>query len=226
MGETTHLAARMEQLAGPGMVVVTAATARLVEGHVAVKPMGPTLVKGLADAGHGLRGDGAGRGPGAPRPHRRREVTRLVGRETELGELEQALAAAAGGRGQMVAVVGEAGVGKSRLLSEFVRSLRPAEWRVAETACLSYGPGIGYHPFTAILSTLLGLPDQADPSMLESALGRSLRQGCGRPCGRSSRSASTTWSGRRSSPASAASARSRRSGTSSSRAPAARRCVS
>ena len=70
VGQTTHLAARMEQLADPGAIVITPDTLALVEGHVEVKSLGPVPVKGLADAGGGLRGDGGGLGADPP-PGRR-----------------------------------------------------------------------------------------------------------------------------------------------------------
>ena len=120
IGETTHLAARMEQLAPPGTIRLTAATLRLVEGFMRVNALGPVLVKGLTAPVEvfDLVGTSALR-------HRlqaavARGLTRFVGRDTELAALGQALARAAGGHGQVVALVGEAGVGKSRLVYECI----------------------------------------------------------------------------------------------------------
>jgi class 3 adenylate cyclase len=115
VGQTTHLAARLEQLASPGTTLVTAETLRLAEGHVEVAPRGAVPVKGLDAPVETYELVGAG-----PRRSRlaasgARGLTRLVGRDAELEQLRQALGRAATGHGQVVALVGEAGVGKSRL---------------------------------------------------------------------------------------------------------------
>ena len=122
VGLTTNLAARMEQLAPPGTIRLTAATLRLVEGAVRVNALGPIPVKGLAEPVDVFEL------VGATPVHRRlqaavaRGLTRFVGRDQELAALTQALAQAGRGQGQLVALLGEAGVGKSRLVYEFVHS--------------------------------------------------------------------------------------------------------
>src|SRR5207247_9904078 len=112
---TTHLAARMEQLARPGTTLLTGETLRLVEGYVEVHPLGPVPVKGLQEpiAVYELRQAG----PLRSRLHAAaaRGLTRFVGRGGELGQLRQALDRASRGQGQVVAVVGERGVGKEGL---------------------------------------------------------------------------------------------------------------
>src|SRR5919202_5204769 len=116
VGQTTHLAARMEQLAPPGGIRLTAATLRLVEGFVQVTALGQFPVKGLPEPVEVFELTGASA------IHRRlqatagRGLTRFVGRQHELEMLRQALERAAAGHGQIVAIVGEAGVGKSRLV--------------------------------------------------------------------------------------------------------------
>src|SRR5262249_54266198 len=114
IGQTTHLAARMEQLATPGTVLLTADTLRLAEGYVTAKPLGPVPVKGLQAPMEVYELTGAG--PLRSRLHAvaERGLTRFVGREGELAQLREALARAARGHGQVVAIVGEPGVGKSR----------------------------------------------------------------------------------------------------------------
>jgi tetratricopeptide (TPR) repeat protein len=116
VGETTVLAARMEQTATPGSIRLSAATLRLVEGLVQVTALGPVPVKGLAEPVEVFELVGAS-------PLRRRlqaaaarGLTPFVGRQPELDALHQALAQAQAGHGQVVALVGEAGVGKSRLV--------------------------------------------------------------------------------------------------------------
>src|SRR5262249_35842890 len=111
-GQTTHLAARMEQLAGPGNTLLAADTVRLAEGYVEVKPLGPVPVKGLEAPIEVYEMVGTGPLRSRLQAAATRGLTRLVGRNSELDLLYQALERAAAGRGQIMALVGEAGVGK------------------------------------------------------------------------------------------------------------------
>ena len=122
VGQTTHLAARMEQLATPGSIRLTAATLRLVEGLVHVNALGQFPVKGLADPVEVFELVGASTVRRRLQASAARGLTRFVGRQTELAALQQALEQAGTGHGQVVAVVGEAGVGKSRLVYEFLHA--------------------------------------------------------------------------------------------------------
>src|SRR5215470_16536147 len=114
VGQTTHLAARMEQLARPGTTFITADTLRLVEGLVRVTALGPIPVKGLPEPVEVYELVGASTLRGRFQAGVVRGLTRFVGRDQELAILQHALAQAGAGHGQVVAVVGEAGVGKSR----------------------------------------------------------------------------------------------------------------
>ena len=118
VGETTHLAARMEQLATPGSTRLTAATLRLVEGLVQVTALGPVPVKGLGEPVEVFELVGASGLRRRLQAAAARGLTPFVGRQQELEALHQALARAQTGHGQVVALVGEAGVGKSRLVYE------------------------------------------------------------------------------------------------------------
>jgi class 3 adenylate cyclase/tetratricopeptide (TPR) repeat protein len=151
VGQTTHLAARMEQLAQPGSTFLTAETLRLVEGLVRVNALGPVPVKGL-DASvelfelvsaNALHGRFQARVAGG--------LTRFVGRDSEVAALHQTLERAGAGHGQVVALVGEAGVGKSRLVYEFVHSHHTQGWRVLESASVSYGKATPYFPVIDLL---------------------------------------------------------------------------
>jgi class 3 adenylate cyclase len=122
VGQTTHLAARMEQLATPGSILLTAATLRLVEGFVRAHALGPVPIKGMAEPVEVFELHGAATWRGRLQAAAARGLTRFVGRQTELEVLHQALTQAVASQGQVVAVVGEAGVGKSRLLYEFLLS--------------------------------------------------------------------------------------------------------
>jgi len=116
IGQTTHLAARMEQLASPGSTLLTAETLRLVEGLVQVTALGPVPVKGLTAPVEVFELVGASALRGRFQARVAGGLTRCVGRDTELAALRQTLARAGEGHGQVVALVGEAGVGKSRLV--------------------------------------------------------------------------------------------------------------
>jgi class 3 adenylate cyclase/tetratricopeptide (TPR) repeat protein len=162
IGQTVHLAARMEQLAMPGSILLTPATLRLVEGLVQVHALGPIPVKGLVEP------VGVAELVGVSALRRRlqaavaRGLTRFVGRQQELAALRQALEHARAGRGQVVAVVGEAGVGKSRLLYEFVHSHHPPGWLVLESASVSYGQATPYFPVIDLLKRYAHVDEHDD----------------------------------------------------------------
>src|SRR5262249_11028437 len=139
VGQTTHLAARMEQLAPPGSIRLTVATLRLAEGLVQVNVLGPFPVKGLTEPVEVFELTGASTVRQRLQARAARGLTRFVGRHQELAALQQALERAGAGHGQVVAVVGEAGVGKSRLVYEFVHAHATLGWLVLESASVSYG---------------------------------------------------------------------------------------
>jgi class 3 adenylate cyclase/tetratricopeptide (TPR) repeat protein len=169
VGQTTHLAARMEQMATPGSVLMTAHTLRLVEGLVQVTPLGPVTVKGMADAVDVCELLGAGPARTRLQASAARELTPFVGRHTELQALREALAQAGAGRGQLVAVIGEPGVGKSRLLAEFLASPRTQGWRILETTAVSYGQTTPYLPIRHLLQAFFQLADRVDePAVREN----------------------------------------------------------
>src|SRR5262245_61312953 len=124
VGQTTHLAARLEQMAKPGSVLITGETLRLAEGFVQVKALGPVAVKGLADPVEVFELVGAGSTRTRLQAFATRGLTRFVGRQAELEALRQALERAGSSHGQVLAVIGEPGVGKTRLVYEFTRSHR------------------------------------------------------------------------------------------------------
>ena len=163
VGETTVLAARMEQTATPGTIRLPAATLRLVEGLVQVTALGPVPVKGLSDPVEVFELTGAS-------PLRRRlqaaaarGLTRFVGRQPEIEAVRQARERAGAGHGQVVAVVGEAGVGKSRLVYEYVHAQDMQGWRVLESASVSYGKATPYFPVMELLKRYAQIEDSDDP---------------------------------------------------------------
>ena len=162
VGLTTNLAARMEQLAPPGTIRLTAATLQLVEGAVRVNALGPIPVKGLAEPVEVFEL------VGATPVHRRlqaavaRGLTRFVGRDQELAALTQALAQAGQGQGQVVALFGEAGVGKSRLVYEFVHAHGTQGWRVLESAVGVLRQATPYFPVIDLLKRYAHVEDTDD----------------------------------------------------------------
>ena len=134
IGQTVHMAARMEQLATPGSILLTPATLRLVEGYVEVTPLGPVPVKGLDTPVEVFELVGASALRGRLQARLAGGLTRFVGRGPELATLWQTLERAMAGHGQVVAVVGEAGVGKSRLVYECLHAPQTQGWRILESA--------------------------------------------------------------------------------------------
>jgi class 3 adenylate cyclase/tetratricopeptide (TPR) repeat protein len=151
IGQTTHLASRMEQLAPPGRTRLTLDTLRLAEGRVNVAPLGPVPVKGLSAPIEVF--DLLGAEPTRTRLQAaaRRGLTRFVGRPRELEKLGHALDEAGQGRGQVVELAGEPGVGKSRLAWEFRRSSRAQGWLTLEGDAVSFSKSTAYRPVINLL---------------------------------------------------------------------------
>ncbi len=163
VGQTTHLAARMEQLAVPGTTLITTDTLTLAEGYVAVEPLGALRVAGLEQPVQAYQLVGAGPARTRMQARATRGLGRFVGRAPELESLTLAIDAAAQGRGQIVTVVGEAGVGKSRLFHEFVHSHRTQGWLVLEAGSVSYGKATGYGPVIDLLKAYFGVEERDEP---------------------------------------------------------------
>jgi class 3 adenylate cyclase len=162
VGQTTHLAARMEQLAEPGSIVLSPATLELAEGYVAVKPLGPLPVKGLPEPVEVSELVGAGAVRFRLHAAAARGLTRFVGRVSEVDQLRQALERAQAGHGQVVAVVGEPGVGKSRLYWEFTHSHRAQGWLILASGSVSYGKATSYLPVIDLLKVYFHIEGRDD----------------------------------------------------------------
>src|SRR5438128_12508663 len=106
---------------------------------------------------------------------RARGLTRLVGRQMELALLHAALVQAGAGHGQVVAVVGEAGVGKSRLVDEFVQAAHSQGWLVLDTAAVSYGPTTPYFPVPDLLRRFCHLEEGADARTIQTKVTEQVR---------------------------------------------------
>src|SRR4029453_5244447 len=173
VGQTTHLAARMQELASPGSIFVTRATLELVQGHVSVKPRGS--MKGLADEVevYEVTGEAPRRSwfPAAVA----RELARLVGRDGELKQLQEALARGGRGGGPVVAVIGEPGMGKSRLVWEIARSHRTHGWLILRTTAVSYRKTTPYLPVVDLLKDYLQVGERDTLRAVREKAARKLR---------------------------------------------------
>jgi len=178
LGDAVNVAARMEQVAAPGTLLVSAATQRLVEPLFEFEELGGVAVKGKADPVEAFRVLGiadepvSGRGlPGRSAP--------LVGREGELAALEAVAEAVRDGRGQIATVIGEAGIGKSRLIADLRTRLaaidcvaswgdaaRTGQLRWAEARCLSYNTSVAYAPFSDLFTRAFGIDAEDDGARL------------------------------------------------------------
>ena len=175
VGQTTHLAARMEQLADPGTTLLTPATLQLAEGYVEVKGRGPVPVKGLSGSVEVYELVGAGAVRSRLHAAAARGLTRFVGRDSELDQLRQALERAGAGHGQVVAVVGEPGVGKSRLYWEFTHSHRTQGWLILESGSVSYGKATAYLTVIDLLKAYFQIEDRDDTRKVrEKVMGKLL----------------------------------------------------
>jgi class 3 adenylate cyclase/tetratricopeptide (TPR) repeat protein len=161
VGHSTNLAARMEQLAAPGSILVTAHTHRLTDGYFAFKDLGPTQIKGVEAPLQVYEVLGAGPLRTRLQVSVRRGLTRFVGRQRELDQLRQALDQAKAGHGQIVGTMGEAGLGKSRLFYEF-KLLSVSGCLVLEAYSVSHGKATAYLPVIELLKSYLQLQPQDD----------------------------------------------------------------
>src|SRR5687767_14820092 len=175
IGQTTHLAARMEQTAQPGSILVAPDTLRLAEGYVQVTGLGPVPIRGLDEPVEVYELRGAGIARSRLQAAAARGLTRFVGRDAELETLRRTLEQAGSGHGQIVALVGEPGVGKSRLVWEFSHSHRTQGWLVLESGSVSYGKATSYLPVIELLKSYSGIDDRDDERrMREKVTGKLL----------------------------------------------------
>ncbi len=165
----------MEQLAAPGTTRLTAETLRAAEGFIEVAGIGPVPVKGLSQPVEVYELSGAGAARTRLHAAVMRGLTRFVGRRNELDVMARAIEHAAGGHGEIVALVGEPGVGKSRLVWEFTRSHRVHGWLVLEAGSVSYGKATAYRPVIDLLQAYFLVEDRDDARRIrERTIGKLL----------------------------------------------------
>lgn len=161
IGHTANLAARLQTIAPVGSIAISDRTRKLIEGYFETRALGPTAVRGISETidVHEVTG------LGALRTHfelsARRGLTKFVGREAELEQMRRVLELAASGHGQLVAVVAEAGTGKSRLYYEF-KAMLPAGCKVLEAYSVSHGKASAWLPVLELLRKYFGILDADD----------------------------------------------------------------
>ena len=170
VGQHTHLAARMEQLATPGSILLTAAALRLVEGLVRVNALGALPVKGFTEPVEGFELLGASDIRRRLQAAALRGLTRFVGREPELTALTQALERAGRVMARSRRWSGKPGVGKSRLVYEFVHSHHMQGWLALESASVSYGKATPYFPVIDLLKRYGHIEDHDDTRTIRAKI--------------------------------------------------------
>src|SRR6516225_4268507 len=160
MDAVHHYEGTVNEVRGAGSIRLTAETLRLAEGFVEVNPLGPVPIKGLSEPVEVFELVGAGTARTRIEAAARRGLTRFVGRGTEMQQIRDALERAGTGRGQVVAVVGEPGVGKSRLVWEVTHSPVIAGWRVLKAGSVSYGKATSYLSVVDLLKSYFGVAER------------------------------------------------------------------
>ncbi len=161
IGHSTSLAARMQALAPTGSIATTEQTRRFCEGYFTFKPLGPTRIKGVSEPINVLEVTGLGPLRTRLQVRARRGFTKFVGRQAELEQMKHALQLARDGLGQIVAAIGEPGVGKSRLFFEF-RAVAQSGCLVLEAYSVSYGKASAYLPVIDLLKSYFEIFNEDD----------------------------------------------------------------
>jgi class 3 adenylate cyclase len=176
MGDAVNVASRMQAHAPPGSVLVTAATHRFIAPLVESHDVGMLELKGKSDAVHAF--EVTSLKPGGTSPRGLAGIrSPMIGRDDQLARLSALFSVARARQGRIVTVLGEPGIGKSRLLSEFraaVTAIDPAA-RWVEGRCLSYGQALPYHVVLDLVRSMFGVSASADEPETRAALGRGLR---------------------------------------------------
>jgi class 3 adenylate cyclase/tetratricopeptide (TPR) repeat protein len=175
MGMTTHLAARMEQTAAPGTIWISGDTRRLVGGLVDAEPRGEFEMKGVAQPVPVYELCGLGKARTRLEAASQAGLTPFVGRQNELRALEGRFAEADAGRGQVVTIVGDPGIGKSRLLMEFRERLgEQVAW--VEGRSVSFGQSMAFHPLIDLLRRNFRVDEQDGAEVVREKVAAGVRR--------------------------------------------------
>ena len=157
VGDTTNLASRMESMARPGAILVSKNTYRLSRDFFEFKPLGEIEVKGKEYPQEAFELTKMSEVETRIEAAAAKGLTRFVGRKNSMAALVEACDKAHSGSGQVAGIVGEAGVGKSRLLLEFRNRLPQSEFTYLEGRCLHYGGSMPYLPMLDILRSYIDI---------------------------------------------------------------------
>jgi class 3 adenylate cyclase/tetratricopeptide (TPR) repeat protein len=172
-GIPTHIAKRVESLAKPSTILLTRETLALAEGFFRVKTIGLVPLRGIAGEVAVCELEGVNTRMRI-RALAARGLSQFVGRQNEIENLSRAAALAKAGHGQVVALVGEAGVGKSRIFFEFTRSLGMQGWLILEGGSVSYGKATSYRPLIDLLSRYFELQGRDTEQQVRERVARKL----------------------------------------------------
>jgi class 3 adenylate cyclase/tetratricopeptide (TPR) repeat protein len=176
VGDTTHLAARLQSAAEPGKVLVSETTRRLVDAFFETRDVGPLALKGFSGPRRAFEVVREREGAGRLAALAEASLTPLAGRERELALLGEAFASARDGRGRLVLLVGEAGLGKSRLLYEFRRRLGAQPHFYLEGRCASYGAHTPFLPIVDAMRRYHGIEDRDDEATAVAKVDAGVRE--------------------------------------------------
>jgi tetratricopeptide (TPR) repeat protein len=176
MGDTVNLASRMESTAEPGTIQVSENTYRLTEGYFEFKTLGEIELKGKKEPVKAYQLLGLGRVKTRLGVSEMRGLTPFVGRRIELDHLLRCYEQAKRGQGQVVGIVGEPGVGKSRLLLQLRAALPQSEYSYLEGECHHYGDAVAYLPILDILRSYCGIEEGEQEALSRKILQQSISQ--------------------------------------------------
>ena len=166
IGDTTNLASRLQDMAEPGTILISASTSRLVQGYIRLEVLPPVQVRGKTELVPIFNVVGTLPRRSLITSRGERTLSPFVGREREIATLEALFAQVEAGHGHVVGIVAEAGGGKSRLLYEFRQRLQDKRVTYLEGRCLSYGSTIPYHPLIDVLRHNCGISETESPEAL------------------------------------------------------------
>jgi len=172
MGDTVNLAARLKEAATPGSIYVGAETHRYTRQHFAYTALAPLELKGKAKAVPAYELQSATRQVrrDTPEASARMIFSAMVGRERELERITERIHELVAGRGGIVSLIGEAGMGKSRLMAEVAATVRQLDVTILEGRCLSIGHTLSFHPFIDLMRQWAGITDDEPELTAEAKL--------------------------------------------------------
>ena len=176
IGDTANLAARLQQVAEPGIILISEATRSLAEGYARVEPVGPLILKGKAEPIPAYRLLDVSHRRSGLRESLAPRTAVFVDRESELAILNNFLRQVENWHGRVVGLVGEPGIGKSRLLAEFRRQVADGRASWVEGRCLSYGTGIPYLLVLDLLRSTCGILETDTPDTVVDKVHVGLRE--------------------------------------------------